>query len=1057
MATSLKKFFGQQASKDMGDRIKVESACMADEEVNYSRNRFGRGRGYRGNQSSNRAGDYRPQSNSNYKAKFNKSVNSNGPDGLPLRCLSCDSIRHLVKQCPHSYENMAKANQGVEKAVLFTGNKSQEALVLLTESANSAILDSACTSTVAGETWMKCYLDSLDSSIREKVVENPSETLFKFGGGTVLQSTKKVTFPCAIAGVECEIQADVVTSDIPLLLSKDSMKKAKMKLDLENDSANIFGKDVQLQCTSSGHYCVPIDQLKIDIKVTAAALVATQMTKDKTKIIEKLHKQFAHPSAKRLKTLLKDAGGYTKEHLDCVDEITEGCDVCKKYKKTPARPVVSLPLATEFNEVVAVDLKEWKPNTYFLHLIDIATRFSLATVIKRKTPDVIADKIMSLWIGSGMGPPKRFLADNGGEFANEIFRDMCANLNIDVMNTAAYSPWQNGICERNHAVVDDCVAKILEDQPKLNLEVASVWALNAKNSLSMVYGWSPYQLVFGTNPNLPNVLNDKPPTLEHNTVSQTFAIHLNALHSGRRSFIQAESSERIRRALRHKIRASGECFQHGDKVYYKRDDDNKWKGPGTVLGQDGKVVFVRHGSIYVRVHPCRLIRCGTEFNDMPSKQLSVNKSNIQPVREKIHQTAFYDTDDEEENINRNVEQNIEEQEPDENEDAQVGIDFAKDVQEWRTEQDVDEVNAVVVPQSRHNENQVKHAKQLEMDNWKSFKVYDEIPYSGQKLMSTRWVITEKEMNGERKVKARLVVRGFEEKYEVKSDLPTVHKESLRLFLSIASTSEFDIHSIDIKAAFLQGKEIDRIIFVKPPKELSSDKPVAWKLKKCVYGLIDASRNWFPSVKRELLQLECIQSKLGPAIFYWHKNNNLEGLFLMHVDDFLWAGSEHFKKQVICQLRDKFDCGKELDSSFRYIGLNIQHEGNDIYLQQHDYTDELKQVDRADIKNGIYPEIVGQLHWIATQSRPDLCFDVLDLSTSVQLSEAKTQSKLNKVIRKAKNNSYRIKYPNLESLKNIELILYTDASYANLSDRVSSAGGYVIFLRGQNEIETKHSN
>ncbi|VDI54554.1 Hypothetical predicted protein [Mytilus galloprovincialis] len=621
----------------------------------------------------------------------------------------------------------------------------------------------------------------------------------------------------------------------------------------------------------------------------------------------------------------------------------------------------------------------------------------------------------------------------------------------------------------------------------------------------MVYGWSPYQLVFGTNPNLPNVLNDKPPALEHNTVSQTFANHLNALHSGRRAFIQAESSERIRRALRHKIRASGECFQHGDKVYYKRDDDNKWKGPGTVLGQDGKVVFVRHG-----------------------------------IREKIHQTAIYDSDDEEENNNRNVEQNIEEQEPvqnendhqqniqlpqmqnddneqvdqniapgaafdnleqpvrpkdnktkdiphvgenivykmkendtwvkakvvskggkstgknwaylnlqDENEDAQVGIDFAKDVQEWRTEQDVDEVNAVVVPQSRHNENQVKHAKQLEMDNWKSFKVYDEIPYSGQKLMSTRWVITEKEMNGERKVKARLVVRGFEEENEVKSDSPTVHKESLRLFLAIASTSEFDIHSIDIKAAFLQGKEIDRIIFVKPPKELSSDKPVAWKLNKCVYGLIDASRNWFLSVKRELLQLECIQSKLDPAIFYWHKNNNLEGLFLMHVDDFLWAGSEHFKKQVICQLRDKFDCGKELDSSFRYIGLNIQHEGNDIFLQQHDYTDELKQVDRADIKNGIYPEIVGQLHWIATQSRPDLCFDVLDLSTSVQLSEAKTQSKLNKVIRKAKNNSYRIKYPNLESLKNIELILYTDASYANLSDRVSSAGGYVIFLRGQN--------
>lgn len=34
---------------------------------------------------------------------------------------------------------------------------------------------------------------------------------------------------------------------------------------------------------------------------------------------------------------------------------------------------------------------------------------------------------MTLWIGSGMGPPKTFQADNGGEFANEIFRDMCEN------------------------------------------------------------------------------------------------------------------------------------------------------------------------------------------------------------------------------------------------------------------------------------------------------------------------------------------------------------------------------------------------------------------------------------------------------------------------------------------------------------------------------------------------------------------------------------------------------------------------------------------------------
>ena len=72
----------------------------------------------------------------------------------------------------------------------------------------------------------------------------------------------------------------MVSSDIPLLLNKDSMKRAKMKLDLENDSASIFGKDVQLQCTSSGHYCVPIDQINVSVDATASALIATCQQKE---------------------------------------------------------------------------------------------------------------------------------------------------------------------------------------------------------------------------------------------------------------------------------------------------------------------------------------------------------------------------------------------------------------------------------------------------------------------------------------------------------------------------------------------------------------------------------------------------------------------------------------------------------------------------------------------------------------------------------------------------------------------------------------------------------
>ena len=56
------------------------------------------------------------------------------------------------------------------------------------------------------------------------------------------------------------ITTDVVESDIPLLLSQSAMKRAGVKMHLENDSTNIFGKDAALNLTFSGHYCIPIDK-----------------------------------------------------------------------------------------------------------------------------------------------------------------------------------------------------------------------------------------------------------------------------------------------------------------------------------------------------------------------------------------------------------------------------------------------------------------------------------------------------------------------------------------------------------------------------------------------------------------------------------------------------------------------------------------------------------------------------------------------------------------------------------------------------------------------------
>ena len=153
---------------------------------------------------------------------------------------------------------------------------------------------------------------------------------------------------------------------------------------------------------------------------------------------------------------------------------------------------MGLSLARDFNECVAMDLKIFKSkNLIILYLIDVFTRYTFASIIPDKKAETITDVVVKNWILGPFGPPRKFLADNGGEFANEKYRDMCENLNIEVLKTGAESPFQNGLCERNHAVVYGMLEKLLLDDPNLDHDIALASAVSAKNALAMNNGFSP--------------------------------------------------------------------------------------------------------------------------------------------------------------------------------------------------------------------------------------------------------------------------------------------------------------------------------------------------------------------------------------------------------------------------------------------------------------------------------------------------------------------------------------------------------------------------------------
>ena len=325
------------------------------------------------------------------------------------------------------------------------------------------IIDSGCSKTVAGKPWMDCYLDQLSIDVKKDMKIHQSNNVFRFGKGSPVMSLGTIKLPAKIGSREVTIETDIVDVEIPLLLSKESLKLAGTILDFNCDTALMFGEKQTLIATESGHYAIPltpaVDSMQVDEQITLINKAHNNGNSfDTRKSAEKLHRQFGHCSAERLVRLIRMSKLWNSENEKSliveVNRVSNECNICKQYKKAPPTPVTCLPLAKEFNDVVAMDLIVITHGVYILHLIDLFTRYSVACVRSSKRQDQIVDAVMKAWV-SYFGTPRRFLADNGGEFANAEYREMCENFNIDMMKTAAESPWSNGVCERHNAVIKE--------------------------------------------------------------------------------------------------------------------------------------------------------------------------------------------------------------------------------------------------------------------------------------------------------------------------------------------------------------------------------------------------------------------------------------------------------------------------------------------------------------------------------------------------------------------------------------------------------------------------
>ena len=1211
------------------------------------------------NRYQNKSGGYKAnnsQQESNGRQFYRtKPKNPPGPDGRPLRCSCCKANTHLIANCPDAMENRKdkrykevyitnKETDKDEKVLLeisaseseqeeggeafcsvYCSDNKEDLSSFTAEALNKAALDTCCTSSICGEKWMKVYLEALPDDMKGKLIgPNKSNKHFLFGNQGRLKSIAKYKIPVKIGGEENIIPIDVISSDIPLLLSKGEMKKLGMSLDIKNDKGYINGKPLILTTTNAGHYVV--DLLMNNEELEEACIAELDGDDDKTQIkaLEKIHRQFGHRSKLQFVTILKEAGKWQDKYSKMIDKIMNRCEGCILRKRSPDRPAVAPPLSNDFGQVLAMDLKVWDKdkNIYILYMIDTFSRYQVATIIKSKEASEIVKAFTTKWLPI-FGRVDKILTDNGGEFNNEELREAASLLNVQLLSTGANSPWQNGMMEKNHGTTDSVTVAVKREFPAMSLEVALSWAVTAVNSMSSVRGFSPYQIVFGRNIKLPNILEDPPPAWEEPQKSKEMMDTLNAIHASRVAYTKSERCERIKRALRAKIRINDTIYEKGDIVYFKKEGEDTWRGPAKVVFQDSKVIFIRIGSIYYRVSANRIIKAGEELakdiiekekhesNDTGNNNTETRTEPVQTRRQTSshNENCTPDVDSLTMNERENVDNNsveieirneeemeapitpeqeerateeppaeIEENEPENNNEAEterqistntnkgkkrrkVSQKPAPEINEdgtiknaaailkrndrieilengkWEkgiilghggkvggkhagwyniqldngnvfhdevskrdiryetpeTEENVEDeevmlnirldtgktlkiediekrkvrlenedeeivllvaesVLAVMVPKEQRDSPECMTAKMEELSKLQAFNTYNIVEDEGQDRITTTWVLTEK---GSEK-RARLTARGFQEDGEFPTDSPTVQKHSMKLILSIATTEGWDISTTDITSAFLQGSQMDREVYVKPPKEANMPNKL-WLLNKCLYGLKDASRKWYLKVVEKLKKLGFKTSVYDSGVFYLIKDGKLIGIVALHVDDFLHAGNEYFNRVVMPQVLACFKVGKSETREFMYTGFFMKQTEQGIRIDQDKYVKNVKipMVDVQQLKDRkremtheeltLLRQLTGVVNWTARATRPDLAFEMIDLSTKFKGGVVEDLIRAKNVAARLKKLDMSIMVSNLDDLKDCEVIVYTDAAFRNLNENTDSCGGYVIFL------------
>ncbi|KAK3023952.1 hypothetical protein RJ639_044715 [Escallonia herrerae] len=212
--------------------------------------------------------------------------------------------------------------------------------------------------------------------------------------------------------------------------------------------------------------------------------------------------------------------------------------------------------------------------------------------------------------------------------------------------------------------------------------------------------------------------------------------------------------------------------------------------------------------------------------------------------------------------------------------------------------------------------------------------------SGKRAIDSKWVYKVKfHPDGTvQRYKARLVAKGYTQIEGLdfhETFAPVAKLVTVRCLLAIASIKKWELHQLDVNNAFLHG-DLEEEVYMKIPQGFSKQgENRVCRLQKSLYGLRQASRNWYHKFTQSLLVVGFIQSQSDHSLFTFARKGSFLAV-LIYVDDVIVTGTDSAKISWLKHYLDTKFHIKDLGKLKYFLGIEVARSFDGIVLSQRKY-------------------------------------------------------------------------------------------------------------------------